>query len=50
MARAGNELRAAKSSGEVTPVEKGHLAFFGELDYEIDGRRYNLSTQVRMTE
>jgi hypothetical protein len=24
--------------------------FFGELDYEIDGLRYHLSTQVRMTE
>jgi PhoPQ-activated pathogenicity-related protein len=36
--------------GEVTPPEKGHLAFFGELDYEIDGLRYHLSTQVRMKE
>ncbi len=36
--------------GEVTPPDKGHLAFFGELDYEIDGLRYHLSTQVRMTE
>ena len=39
-----------KIIGEVTPPEKGHLAFFGELDYEIDGLRYHLSTQVRMTE
>ena len=36
--------------GEVTAPEKGLLAFFGELDYEIDGLRYNLSTQVRMTD
>jgi PhoPQ-activated pathogenicity-related protein len=36
--------------GEVTPPEKGHVAFFGELDYEIDGLKYHLSTQVRMTE
>ncbi|HSF58677.1 MAG TPA: PhoPQ-activated protein PqaA family protein [Candidatus Binatia bacterium] len=36
--------------GEVTPPEKGHIAFFGELDYEIDGLKYQLSTQVRMTE
>jgi PhoPQ-activated pathogenicity-related protein len=36
--------------GEVAPPEKGHVAFFGELDYEIDGLRYNLSTQVRMTQ
>ena len=39
-----------KIIGEVTPPEKGHLAFFGELDYQIDGLRYHLSTQVRMTE
>jgi PhoPQ-activated pathogenicity-related protein len=36
--------------GEVTPPEKGHLAFYGELDYEIDGLKYHLSTQVRMAE
>jgi PhoPQ-activated pathogenicity-related protein len=39
-----------KIVGEVTPPEKGHLAFFGELDYEIGGLPYRLSTQVRMTE
>ena len=39
-----------KIIGEVTPPETGHLAFFGELDYEIDGLPYHLSTQVRMTE
>jgi PhoPQ-activated pathogenicity-related protein len=37
-------------AGEVTRPEKGHVAFFGELDYEIDGLKYQLSTQVRMTE
>jgi PhoPQ-activated pathogenicity-related protein len=36
--------------GEVTPPENGHLAFFGEVDYEIDGLRYHLSTQLRLTE
>jgi PhoPQ-activated pathogenicity-related protein len=36
--------------GEVAPPEKGHLAFYGELDYEIDGLKYHLSTQVRVTE
>jgi PhoPQ-activated pathogenicity-related protein len=36
--------------GEAAPPEKGHLAFYGELDYEIDGLKYQLSTQVRMTE
>jgi PhoPQ-activated pathogenicity-related protein len=36
--------------GEVTSPEKGYLAFYGELDYEIDGLKYHLSTQVRTTE
>jgi hypothetical protein len=36
--------------GEVTPPQRGHIAFFGELDYEIDGLKYQLSTQVRTTE
>jgi PhoPQ-activated pathogenicity-related protein len=35
--------------GEVTPPEQGHLAFYGELDYEIDGLKYHLSTQIRVT-
>jgi PhoPQ-activated pathogenicity-related protein len=39
-----------KIVGEVGAPEKGHLAFFGELDYEIDGLKYHLSTQVRVTE
>jgi PhoPQ-activated pathogenicity-related protein len=43
-------LSDGKVVGEVTPPDKGHVAFFGELDYEIDGLRYHLSTQVRMTE
>ena len=43
-------ISEGKIIGEVTPPEKGHLAFFGELDYETDGLRYHLSTQVRMTE
>src|SRR5919108_1578149 len=30
--------------GEVTRPEKGYLAFFGELDYEIGGLKYHLST------
>lgn len=34
--------------GEVTPPEEGYLAFYGELDYEIDGLKYHLSTQVGM--
>ena len=35
--------------GEVTPPEKAHVAFYGELDYDIDGVKYHLSTQMRMT-
>jgi PhoPQ-activated pathogenicity-related protein len=34
--------------GEVTPAAQGCLAFFGELEYEIDGLRYCLSTQIRI--
>jgi PhoPQ-activated pathogenicity-related protein len=36
--------------GEVASPAKGYLAFYGELDYEIDGLKYRLSTQMRMTE
>lgn len=39
-----------KIIGEVTQPEEGRLVFFGELDYEIDGLRYHLSTQMRMTD
>lgn len=47
-----HEVRSSngKIVGEVVPPEKGHLAFFGELDYEIDGLRYRLSTQLRLTD
>jgi PhoPQ-activated pathogenicity-related protein len=41
-------LSNGKIVGEVSPPDTGHLAFFGEVDYEIDGLRYHLSTQVRM--
>jgi PhoPQ-activated pathogenicity-related protein len=43
-------LSKGKIVGEVTPPEKGHSAFFGELDYDIDGVPYHLSTQVRLTD
>ncbi len=35
-------------SGVVPPPEKGCLALYGEVDYEIDGITYSLSTQVRV--
>jgi PhoPQ-activated pathogenicity-related protein len=38
-----------KIIGEIAPPENGHLVFFGEIDYDIDGLRYHLSTQMRMT-
>ena len=46
------ELRLSdgKIIGEVTRPDKRHVAFFAELDYEIDGLRYHLSTQMRLTE
>lgn len=34
--------------GEVAPPDTGHVALFGELDYQIDGLQYHLSTQLRM--
>jgi PhoPQ-activated pathogenicity-related protein len=36
-------------TGEVALPEEGYLAFFGELDYEIDRLKYHLSTQLQMT-
>jgi len=36
--------------GELVPAETGHRAFFGELDYKIDGLKYHLSTQIRITD
>jgi PhoPQ-activated pathogenicity-related protein len=35
-------------TGEVALPEEGYVAFFGELDYEIDGLKYRLSTQLRV--
>jgi PhoPQ-activated pathogenicity-related protein len=43
-------LSNGKIVGDVTPPDNGHLAFFGEVDYDIQGLRYRLSTQVRMTQ
>ncbi len=39
-----------KIVGEVVPPESGALAFYGELDYQIDGFKYHLSTQMRMAD
>jgi PhoPQ-activated pathogenicity-related protein len=46
------EMRTSdgKIIGEVLPPQTGREAFFGELDYEIAGLRYHLSTQMRLTQ
>jgi PhoPQ-activated pathogenicity-related protein len=35
-------------TGEVATPTKGCLAFYGELEYEIDGIKYVLTTQIRV--
>jgi len=39
-----------KIIGEISPPQTGREAFFAELDYEIGGLRYHLSTQMRLTD
>ena len=34
--------------GLVDPPKEGFLAFYGELDFEIDGIAYTLCTQIRV--
>jgi PhoPQ-activated pathogenicity-related protein len=34
--------------GEIAPPTEGYVAFYAELDYEIDGLLYHLSTQLRL--
>lgn len=43
------KLSDGRMVGEIAPPEKGQLAFFGEVEYEIDGLRYKLSTQMHMS-
>jgi PhoPQ-activated pathogenicity-related protein len=35
--------------GEITPPKTGRVAFFGEVEYDIDSLRYKLSTQIRLS-
>ena len=42
------DVSAGRVVGEVSAPEKNYLAFFGELDYDIDGLKYQLSTQIRI--
>ncbi len=42
-----SHLEAAPSmTAEVARPEKGHVAFFADLDYEVEGVIYHLSTQI----
>lgn len=41
-------LDKGKIRGEVEPPGEGCVAFFAELDYEVDRLRYHLSTQMRI--
>lgn len=36
--------------GKIKPPETGCMALYGEIDFEIDGLKYTLSTQVRVCE
>jgi PhoPQ-activated pathogenicity-related protein len=42
------DISGGRVVGEVTAPEKNYVAFFGELDYEVDGLKYQLSTQIRI--
>jgi len=37
-----------KVVGEIALPREGYVAFYGELDYEIEGIKYHLSTQIRV--
>ncbi len=40
---------AAKMNASAAPPESGNVALFADLQYEIDGLTYHLSTQLRQT-
>jgi PhoPQ-activated pathogenicity-related protein len=42
------DLAKTKIVGEVNAPAEGCLAFYAELDYEIDGIKYDLCTQIRI--
>jgi len=42
------DLAKNKMMGEVNAPAEGCLAFYAELDYEIDGIKYHLCTQIRI--
>jgi PhoPQ-activated pathogenicity-related protein len=41
-------LQDGTVGGAVDPPAKGCLAFYADLEYEVDGIRYDLSTQLRL--
>jgi PhoPQ-activated pathogenicity-related protein len=41
-------VKAGTVVGEVVPPADGYLAFFGELEFALDGQGYYLSTQIRV--
>jgi PhoPQ-activated pathogenicity-related protein len=41
-------IKGGTVAGELAPAAEGYLAFFGELDFTLEGLTYNLSTQVRV--
>jgi PhoPQ-activated pathogenicity-related protein len=41
-------LQGGTARGQVTPPAEGFVAFFAELDYEVNGLVYHLSTQIRL--
>jgi PhoPQ-activated pathogenicity-related protein len=43
------KLEGGKAHGEVKLPKEGYLAFYGELDYDLDGLTYHLSTQLRLS-
>lgn len=45
-----SEDKAAKFPAEVRAPEKGYRAFFAETEYDLDGLKFTLSTQIRILE
>jgi PhoPQ-activated pathogenicity-related protein len=43
-----SEAKEGQLVGEVEPPAEGFLAFYGEMEYEIDGIKYTLCTQIRI--
>ncbi|MCI0464959.1 MAG: PhoPQ-activated pathogenicity-related family protein [Gemmataceae bacterium] len=41
-------VKGGTVQGEVTPPAEGFVAFFAEVDYEVNGLVYHLSTQMRI--